>query len=262
MSNENISRHQKQHRWAFPIGLIITVLSVIGLVTLIILAVNGIKKLADNSAEIEQYESFLSSVVMFDPDPFDDVTQAKNEQVLDIAIWALLRDSELDPDKYMSDEGYLVIPQDDVKNECIAIFGNDVQVTHQTVEGYGYTFTYDSASGVYQVPVTGVAPIYTPDVVSVSNKVNTIVLTVAYLPSDQWKQDAQGNMEAPTANKYMKVTLRKNGDSYYLSALQATDAPEDAQSELTETTTQATTEATIQAETTQAETSSQETTAA
>ncbi|MCR4925043.1 MAG: hypothetical protein K5917_02010 [Clostridiales bacterium] len=257
MDNENIARHQKKHKWAFPIGLIITLLSLVGIVTLVFLSVKGIQKLTDKSDKMEEYETFLAPVVMFDPDAFDDVTQANQSQLIDIAIWSLLKDENLDPDKYMSDAGYLIIPQDDVKAQLIALFGNDVKFTHQTIDGYGYQFVYDSASGVYQIPITGVAPIYTPKVVNATNKVNTIVLTVAYLPSDQWKQDARGNMEAPSANKYMKITLRKSAEGYYISALQATDAPETA---ATEATTQPTT--TQVAETTAEETSSAETTTA
>lgn len=213
---------------AFPIGLAIVILSLTGLVTLIILSINGIKNLTDNSEKLLQYETLLTPVVMFDPNPFDDVTKAKAEQLIDIAVWSVLRSVEIEPDKYSYEEGYLVVPQDDVKAKLVELFGNDAQITLQTVEGYGYQFVYDSAAGVYQIPITGVAPIYTPDVVSVTNKANTVVLIVGYLPSEQWKQDENGDMQAPSANKYMKVTLRKSGESYYISAIQATDAPANA----------------------------------
>ena len=68
---------QEKKKWAFPLGIVIVVLAVIGLVTVIIFAVRGIGSLTDNSDKFEKYEQFLSPVIMNDPDPFDDVSGAQ-----------------------------------------------------------------------------------------------------------------------------------------------------------------------------------------
>lgn len=168
----------------------------------------------------------MTPVVMFDPDAFDDLTQANPSQLIDCSIWALLT-GDLEPDQYQSDAGTLIVPQADVEKEFTALFGSDVKPVHQTVDGYGYQFAYDSAAGTYTIPLTGVEPIYTPQVLEADKQGNTIVVTVAYIASNQWAQDENGNMVPTMADKYMRATLRDNGSGgYYLSALQPTDAPE------------------------------------
>lgn len=221
-------RRRRKHRWAFPLGLMMVVLALVGIGTILFFAVQGVRNLANHTNEYGEYQEFLTPIVMFDPDSFDDLTQAKPAQLIDCSIWALLT-GDLEPDQYLSDSGSLIVPQADVEAEFARLFGTDMKPVHQTVDGYGYQFAYDAAAGTYTVPLTGVSPIYTPQIESVSKKGSTRTVIVAYVASNQWAQDAQGNMVPVMADKYMKATLRDNGaGGYYLSALQPTDAPERA----------------------------------
>lgn len=230
VQTERRERRRRKHPWAFPLGLVMVLLALVGLSTVIFLCVQGVRDLSRSSrqAEYEEYQAFLTPVVMFDPDAFDDLTQANPSQLIDCAIWALLT-GDLEPDQYQSDAGTLIVPQADVEKKFAELFGSDVKPAHQTVDGYGYQFAYDSAAGTYTIPLTGVEPIYTPRVVDASKQGNTIAVTVAYIASNQWAQDENGNMVPTMADKYMRATLRDNGNGgYYLSALQPTDEPEAA----------------------------------
>jgi hypothetical protein len=220
------TKHNRTHKWAFPVGLIIVLLAVVGLVFLVVLGVKGIGKAFDNSEKIEAYNKFLSPVVMSDPAPFDDVTKADKSQLVDITIWSILSD-ELTPQKYeYTDEG-MVIPAEDVEKKFHEVFGADTEIAHRTIEGYGYTFTYDAAAKTYTIPLTGIVPIYTPRVVDISKKGSATILTVALLAGDEWAQAANGDMIAPEPDKYVKITLREDKEgNTYISALQSTDAPE------------------------------------
>ena len=221
-------RRRRKHRWAFPLGLLLVVLALVGIGTILFFCVQGVRNLANHTDEYGEYQEFLTPIVMFDPDSFDDLTQAKPSQLLDCAVWALLT-GDMEPDQYYSDSGSLIIPQADVEKAFVRLFGTEVKPVHQTVEGYGYQFAYDAAAGTYTVPLTGLEPIYTPQVESVRKKGGTITVVVAYVASGQWAQDSEGNMIPVLADKYMKATLRDNGEGgYYLSALQPTDEPEKA----------------------------------
>lgn len=228
-------RRKKSHPWAFPLGLLILALAVIGAVSLLAWGSGGIKNLVDDTEKKNEYQAFLAPVVMYDPDPFDDISQADMGQLLDAAIWSLLR-SDLAPDQYISDGASMQVPQADVDVQFARLFGTDIKPLHATVEGYGYQFAYDEAGQFYKIPLTGVEPAYTPRVEKIQKKGSAILLTVGYISSNQWKQDADGNMVAVQADKYMKVTLRVKDDSYYISAIQATDAPETAKSTAPSTT--------------------------
>lgn len=232
-------RRKRRHPWAFPLGLLVFILTVVGAATVIYGCVTGIRSLTDNVEKKMEYQQFLTPIVMFNPDAFDDLTQANSQQLIDCSIWAVIN-SNLEPDQYVTDEGVMLIPQADVEKQFQRLFGTEIKAAHQTVSGYGYEFVYDEAAKTYSIPLTGVEPIYTPRVESISKKGNTITVIVGCIASNQWAQNEQGEMVAVQADKYMKATLRENENGYYLSALQATDAPETARASKTESAPQET----------------------
>lgn len=221
-------KHKGSHKAAFPIGMLITLLAAVGLVTIVVSAARGIGMAVEKGKNYEEYNTMLTPVVLIDPDNFDDITKADMSQLLDISIWSLLRNSDITPDRYENGENGLIVPKEDVEEQFKKLFGTQVTPVHATVEGYGYEFTYDDAAGAYTIPLTGVIPIYTPKVVDKTSSSDTIVLTVACLAGEGWEQGEDGQMQEPVPDKYIKVTLRENGGDQYISAIQATSAPETA----------------------------------
>ena len=238
MAKHNTSHKKGARGWAFPLGLCIAIFSIIGLVTVLVAGVNGIQKSIQKSKNFDEYNQLLVPVVMNDPDAFDDITKAKPAQLIDISIWSILKGG-LSPDKYEYSDTGILLPEADVEAAFQKLFGTDIAPVHSSVEGYGYDFAYDANKKIYIIPLTGVVPLYTPQVVSVEKKNNARVLTVGYLASDQWQQDEYGNMLKPTPDKYMRVTLRKTDDAYHITALQNTSAPEIASTKETKPETTA-----------------------
>lgn len=231
-------KHKGTHKLAFPIGMLVTILAAIGLVTVVFSAVKGVDGAIEKGQKLEEYEKMLTPVVLISPDTFDDVTKADMSQLVEISIWALLK-SDISPDTYESTGDGLLIPKEDVEAQFVKLFGTEVTPVHSTIEGYGMDFTFDSAKGTYTVPLTGITPIYTPDVVNKTTLPNSIVLTVACLAGDGWEQGENGEMKAPVPDKYLKITLREKDGAHYISAIQNTSTPEIATTEeKTETTTQ------------------------
>lgn len=267
------------HKAAFPIGLIVVILAVVGLITVIVAGVKGVDAAIDKTKKYEEYEKFFTPVVLIDPDTFDDITKADMSQLMEISLWSLLK-NDVAPDSFESNENGLSIPKSAVEEEFVELFGSEITPVHGTVEGYGIDFVYDTASESYTVPLTGVTPIYTPDVVKVTKTTDTVVVTVACLAGDAWEQSDNGEMVAPTPDKYIKITLRENNENLFISAIQNTTAPEVAitqvrpgnkvedvdligKAELTEAqTTQATETTTSEAELSTENTTAQETTTA
>lgn len=219
------ARKHRRNKAALPVGIIVIIFAVIGLAAVIAGIIFGVGKLTDQSAKKSEYESFITPVIMFDPDPFDDVTKGNQEQLINAAIWALLK-SDLDTSVYATDDGNLSIPQKDVEKYFSKLFGPEAKPEHTSVTGLGYEFSYDSAKQVYIVPITGVEPIYTPRVFEISKKGNTVELLVGYLGSSQWAQAENGDMVEPEPDKYVTVVLRESSDGYYVSAIRSTNAPE------------------------------------
>lgn len=259
---EVIPQTKRGHRWAFPFGLSIAVLAVIGAITLVSFGVNSIKKVTDQTDLKREYAIFVKNVIRNDPSPFDDINKANMSQLLDSAIWDLIGTGDTAIGKYEYSEndpiGYR-IPQDDIELCFVRLFGSEVKPQHETVLGAGYTFYYDAVTKEYTIPVTGISPIYVPRVYSIDKKGSSIILTVGFVGYGEWDTDDLGWHTDPEPVKFMKITLRerktdnKDIPPYYVGALQATEAEDIAVSTAKKSTatqapptTQAETEQTIE----------------
>lgn len=210
----------------FIVGLIVFALALMGVISIMSFVGDKIHDSAvENRAEkTAVYEEFISPVIMNDPDTFDDITKANLEQLLSIAIWSVI-DSTADPEKYEYTDDGMLMPEQEVESMFVSLFGSEVAPVHCTVDGgEGLEFKYSEKKKCYIIPITGITPIYLPEISQVSEKDNTVVLTVGYLASADWVQDSDGNMVAPEPGKYMKITLGKNSDgTFYVRAIQSMD---------------------------------------
>ena len=238
MAEKTKKKHNGTHKLAFPIGMLVVLLAAIGLVTIIISAVNGIDSAVQKSKNYEEYEKILTPVVLIDPNTFDDITKADMSQLIEISIWSLLK-SDISPDTFESNESGLLIPKEAVEKQFVELFGTEITPAHATIDGYALEFQYDAKTEAYTVPLTGVTPVYTPKVVDKTTTADSIVLTVACLAGDAWEQGENGEMIEPSPDKYIKITLREKDENLYISAIQSTTTPEIATTEkTTETTTE------------------------
>ncbi|MBQ6707505.1 MAG: hypothetical protein IJM97_00995 [Clostridia bacterium] len=206
------------------IGFIVMLFAVIGVVVSIVFIVGKISDAADNSEKKAEYEAFLAPVVMNDPTPFDDITLADTSQLIEASIWSLMGDN-LSPDKYTYSDGGILIPQSDVEKAFEKLFGNEVTPEHKTVNEY---FVYDETQKGYLIPVTGVLPIYTPKVCSISKFSKITTLTVGYLRSSDWETDENSKLIEPQPSKYVKISLSEKDGKYHIISLQDTIPPETA----------------------------------
>ena len=207
--------HRRTHKWAFPLGMILIALAVVGIVSLARAATIGIREKLNNPEEIAKYEAFLADIVVHDPDPFDSVQGVPDKnvpQLLDICLWSLLQSEDNTPDQFtMDDEGRMQVPKAKVEEAFQRVFGT-LPPRHATVEGVNFDFIYDPAKELYLVPVTAASLIYTPRVTDVKKTGSSIDLTVNYLLANDFKLDERGNLIEPEASKTMIITLIEKDD--------------------------------------------------
>ncbi len=232
------TKRKGQNKLAFPLGLAIIIFAIVGVIFAVSSGIKAVKDLTDNSEKKLEYETMLIPVVMYDPDMFDDVSSANINQLTICAVWSIIKDEDIYPGKYETDDqGNIMIPAEDVEEEFTKLFGTDVIPTHIGVKGNFDEFSFNEQSRCYLVTSAGTVPIYTPKVTAIDKTSNTIVLTVGYLAAEAWAQDSAGNFIQPEPSKYVNVTLRENDNGYYISAMQATDTPENAEPGVTLQTT-------------------------
>lgn len=210
----------------FIVGFVVFALALTGVISIAGFLGGRVQtSVAENKAEkMAFYEEFISPVIMNDPDTFDDITKANAQQLLSIAIWSVI-DKSADPEKYEYTDDGMLMPQKEVEKMFRSLFGDEVKLTHCTVDGgEGVEFKYSEKKKCYVIPITGITPIYLPDVTEAEEKNNAVILTVGYLTSSDWVQDSEGNMVPPEPGKYMKITLGKNSDGgFYVRAIQTAD---------------------------------------
>lgn len=254
---------KKKNKLSFFVGVIAIVLAIIGAITVIGFASDTVKDLTDKTKQKKEYEKFLTPVVMFDPDPFDDLNQADVSQLVNSAVWALLM-SEEGTEQYSYSDGEnfgIVVPQADIEKYFTNLFGTEINLAsmHSSLDMSDYDIIYDAALKSYILPVTGVESAYTPKVYDIDKKGSSRVLTVGYIGNKAWVQLEDGEYTAPEADKYMKITLRERSGGMYVSSIQAADGQEIAVQktepsrppETEETTTVPVTETVSETETTE-----------
>lgn len=219
-----------KNKLAFPIGIIILILAVVGTVATAKFAVDSVKNMTDDTADKKKYEQMLKPVVMFDPDPFDDLKQANVSQLLNSAVWALLMSDE-GAGKYPYSEGEnfgIIVPQEDIEKYFISLFGTEIDIAsmHDSIDMSAYDIAYDAALKSYILPITGVESAYTPKVYEIEEKGSSVILSVGYIGNKAWAQVEGDSYVAPEPDKYMKITLRERSGGMYIASIQAVDGQE------------------------------------
>lgn len=225
------TKKKKKNKLAFPLGVFTIILAIIGLITVVGFSVDTVKNLTDKTALKKEYEQMLKPVVLFDPDPFDDLTQADVSQLLNSAVWSLLM-SENGESRYNYSEGEsfgIVVPQADIETHFIRLFGTEIDIAsmHSSIDMSAYDIIYDAALKSYILPITGVETAYTPKVYDIEEQGSSHILSVGYIGNSAWVQVADGEYTAPEPDKYMKITLReRSSGEKYVASIKSADGNE------------------------------------
>ena len=195
----------------FIIGLIVLVFAIIGIVSVGVFIKNSISEQVTAENDYSAYGEYLTWVVGIDPDPFTDITKADFDDLLNIAVCSLLTDHVKTGEYDVTAQG-MVVPGADVEQYFKKWFGNDVQIVHATVQGYGYEFQYDAATHTYNVPLTGVVPPFSPRIEAVSKTGGLVTLKVGYVGTSSIEVGLDGTIAAAQPDKYMEITLKETAD--------------------------------------------------
>ena len=170
-------------------GACVILLALVGIVAVIVLAVNTTVKVLDDSEQKAEFEKYLAPVVMFDPVAFESIDKASEKMLLESSLWATLMN--MDSNKYNYDDmQMLVVNQTDVDAACAKLFGKDVKLDHQSFGETQMNFIYQSEDKTYHIPVMGVTNMYTPKVEKITKRAGKYILKVGYIaPDSDWTID-------------------------------------------------------------------------
>ncbi len=220
--DEVIKIKKKKRFLPFLLGLMIIIFSVIGIVSSVIFVKNHIDEHNSDNADLKAYGKYLTCVVGTDPQPFSDITKAKHEDLLNIALCTLLTDGVKTGQYEVTNDG-MVIPAADVEMYFEKLFGKDTVIVHSNVTGYGYTFTFDEAALTYKVPLAGINPTFSPVITDVARTGGLVTLKVGCIGLNHVEVEEDGSLKNAQPDKYLSITLRETENGGYnlisLSAL-------------------------------------------
>ena len=208
---QEVEVKEKRKKSPFIIGLIVLIFAIIGVVSVGSFIKDIVVDKVTEADDYSKYTKYLTWVVGIDPDPFTDITKADFDDLLNIAVCSLLT-SGVKTDDYDVTELGMVVPARDVEQSFKTMFGNDVQIVHATVQGYGYEFQYDAATHTYNVPLTGVVPPFSPRIEAVSKTGGLVTLKVGYVGTSNIEVAVDGTIAAAQPDKYMEITLKETAD--------------------------------------------------
>ena len=187
---ENVAPAKKHRRrwYGVPVGTLVLCLALVGLIFIGTQAYHYIyDKVTDDSTE-RAYDTYLTPVVMLDPEPFESLDAADKEMMLQAAVWKTVFENAASTNDY-DDNARMVFSGELVRSNAVKLFGVNCILTPEDIylPGSGAeegtpegTISYDEATDTYHVPLIGNVGTYQPYTISVRNKGDVATLRVAY----------------------------------------------------------------------------------
>ena len=225
----------KRRRWRQTLGLLITVLVLIGFITVLRAGVGLVANLFDDTAQKQEYEDKLEGLVLFDPMPFDGIENIDDLTLREAAVWGCvysIQETQGSFDNYNTDPDteQLLLPSVDVDAYLAKLVGPSFKLTHKSFEMDDMTVEFDETTQCYKIPVTGSVGSYRATVTRLFKKDGLLHVTVGYIPN-QNATDSILTTTSDTPVKYMDYLFSRQSGSWYLTGLTESETkPESAAS--------------------------------
>ncbi len=202
------------------LGTIISVLAIIGFISVVRFSVDKVRAFADNTQQKNEFAKFIYPIVICDPAPFDQTVKLLNDKMLTAAIWDIIMYE--DKSKYTSDYDYIIVPELDVEQHATKLFGDGLNFTHASILGADVSFYYEEEKGSYRIPSNPKYFTYSPYIENITRVGERYTLTVGYVsPTPAWLTLTSD--EAPSPEKYVEYVVSKRGNEYTLVAIQQSE---------------------------------------
>lgn len=220
-TNEPIIRKSFKRNSYLAIGVVVSVLALIGFVSSVLFVKGIAEGIANNTKQKEEFKSIVYPLVIIDSPEFDDINQLSPDSVINAAIWDILLHGDIS--KYEESYENITIPQADVELHATKLFGKNLTFKHRDVGDISLTFYYNSETKSYTVPVTPEFFSYSPVIRNVSKSGDTYDVAVGYLaPAPSWVEERDKEL-ATLPEKYVIVKLKKEDNGYIVVSCKETD---------------------------------------
>ncbi len=201
----------------FLLGIVISVLAVVGLYSTVVFTSDVIRDFADNTQQKNEFARFVYPIVICDPAPFNKTVKLRSETLITASIWDIILYE--DKSKYEADFDMIIVPELDVEQHGTKLFGTGLSFEHQSIIGVGVQFYYDESIKSYRIPSNPKYFTYSPYIEDMTRVGERYTLTVGYVsPTPAWLTLTSD--DEPSPEKYMEYVVSKRGDEMTLVAIQ------------------------------------------
>ena len=222
----------QRRRGRQALGLLITILVLVGFVTVLRAGVGLVAGLFDDTAQKQEYEDKLEGLVLFDPMPFDGIENIDDLTLREAAVWGCIyniQETQGGFDNYNTDPDteQLLLPSVEVDAYLARLVGPSFKLTHRSFEMEDMTIEFDESSQCYKIPVTGTVGYYRAVVTKLFKRSGQLHVTVGYIPTSS-TDDSIINQSSDTPTKYMDYLFERQSGSWYLTGLTESETKPDS----------------------------------
>ena len=222
----------QRRRGRQALGLLITLLVLVGFVTVLRAGVGLVANLFDDTAQKQDYEDKLEGLVLFDPMPFDGIENIDDLTLREAAVWGCIyniQETQGGFDNYNTDPDteQLLLPSVEVDAYLARLVGPSFKLTHRSFEMEDMTIEFDESSQCYKIPVTGTVGYYRAVVTKLFKRSGQLHVTVGYIPTSS-TDDSIINQSSDTPTKYMDYLFERQSGSWYLTGLTESETKPDS----------------------------------
>ena len=222
----------QRRRGRQALGLLITILVLVGFVTVLRAGVGLVANLFDDTAQKQEYEDKLEGLVLFDPMPFDGIENIDDLTLREAAVWGCIyniQETQGGFDNYNTDPDteQLLLPSVEVDAYLARLVGPSFKLTNRSFEMEDMTIEFDESSQCYKIPVTGTVGYYRAVVTRLFKRSGQLHVTVGYIPTSS-TDDSIINQSSDTPTKYMDYLFQRQSGSWYLTGLTESETKPDS----------------------------------
>ena len=225
--NKNGKRRGK-YAYAAPVGFLVSLLSIVGVVAIILQVGGCIKEKRDTTALKQELYYYLQPLLVYSPEPFDDAANKDQDAFLNAAAYKvmleeqhrILHEEDETPQYNIEQElNCYFVPQEVVEEAYHELFGPNAKLAHRSVEGSG--LEYSKTDKCYLIPIGELDTGYEFVIDKVEVYRDRYEVRVGFISKTDIKYDEHGEPIEPTADQaaYFQIyTLARNKDvgTYYI----------------------------------------------
>ncbi len=225
--NARVSKYgnrRGRYKWAAPVGFLMSLLAVIGVIAVVATGVGMVRDLADDTVLREEIYYFLQPLTTYNPVPdFLDINEEDHDALMRAAVWRIteaervrmLREKDDNTAYELDNNGRLIVPVTEVEAEYKYLFGDAAVLKHRTLGEDDVE--YSESNSCYYIPFNFISSLHQPVIDTIRRRGDEYQVRVAYVSVNDLEVDEHGNTVDPTPDMadFTQIFVLKRVDGHF-----------------------------------------------